>query len=672
MAPRSGGDAVGADGGDLTAPASGGLTKPRALAAAAATGFGVMSAELTAVRLLAPHFGDSAYVWTNVIGVILAAMALGAALGGRLCSRPDARRWPTLLLSGGALLLAAAPWLAGWFGQMTEVSQLPLDAAMPALIRGSLVASAAVFAPPMLLLAAVSPLLIALLSRSGVALGRAAGDLAAAGTLGSLLGTFLATHVLVPSLGCRLAMLVAAGVLALGALVASGRRDRVRAAAPLLLVVVAASVLRGPLRGPPAGVELLAERETPYQLLQVHRQRIGDQQRTTLVINEGLDSFHSLAVEGSVFTDGNYYDWHPLAPLLVSDGRPVAELRAASIGDGAGSLRKIYGAVHPGLRVDSCDLDAQTMLLGDEFFGGVKAEGARYALDGRLFLTHSDAIYDVIHVDAYAHQVYVPAHLASVEFFEHARRHLRDGGVLACNVGALSVDDAVLRAVVGTMASVFEDVAVMMVPRTRNALVIARRSGRVDPRVFAGAPVSTEMTPDDRDRWREILAHASDAERWLRLADAGPVLRDDRPLLDQLLSESYVKIADPGSLVVAGGPRRVEDAEQICWEAAKRGDWGAVLKSLEESAAATAWFRLQVGDARWRLRQLRSAALEYREALRIASDPEMQATLAGRVEGVTEELAPILAADAVAAKLGWWSALVLAAGFALVAVVRRV
>ena len=46
-------------------------------------GHAVMSIELTAVRLLAPHFGDSAVVWTNVIGVILVALAVGAWLGGR-------------------------------------------------------------------------------------------------------------------------------------------------------------------------------------------------------------------------------------------------------------------------------------------------------------------------------------------------------------------------------------------------------------------------------------------------------------------------------------------------------------------------------------------------------------------------------------------------------------
>ena len=42
------------------------MTRPTAAAVAALTGFAVMALELTAVRLMAPHFGDSAYVWTNV------------------------------------------------------------------------------------------------------------------------------------------------------------------------------------------------------------------------------------------------------------------------------------------------------------------------------------------------------------------------------------------------------------------------------------------------------------------------------------------------------------------------------------------------------------------------------------------------------------------------------
>ena len=123
------------------------------------------------------------------------------------------------------------------------------------------------------------------------------------------------------------------------------------------------------------------------------------------------------------------------------------------------------------------DIDAETMALGDELFPGAKATGRRFAMDGRLFLRHAEEQWDVIHVDAYAHQVYVPAHLASVEFFQDAYARLAPGGVLACNVGALSYEDPVLRAIAGTVADVFEDVLVLLVPSSRNALLIARSTG---------------------------------------------------------------------------------------------------------------------------------------------------------------------------------------------------
>ena len=252
-----------------------------AVVTAAATGFGVMAAELTAVRLLAPHFGDSAYVWTNVIGVILAAMALGAVVGGRLSAEPGAGRWPArLLLIAGALLLIA-PYLASLLGDLLLPDDLPLDAAMPALIRGSLVAAAGVFAPPLMLLAAVSPLLIVLLAKAGRSVGRAAGDVAAAGTIGSLVGTFVATHWLVPWFGCRIAMTISAVVLLGAAALVVARKQRAIAGAGLLLSVVMLFAHQGPLRPAPTGVKLVAERETPYQFLQVHESEGSDRPART-------------------------------------------------------------------------------------------------------------------------------------------------------------------------------------------------------------------------------------------------------------------------------------------------------------------------------------------------------------------------------------------------------
>ncbi|WP_337519128.1 fused MFS/spermidine synthase [Desulfovibrio sp.] len=47
----------------------------------------VMVLEMVGARVLAPHVGTSAVVWTSLIGVVLACLAVGAWLGGRLADR---------------------------------------------------------------------------------------------------------------------------------------------------------------------------------------------------------------------------------------------------------------------------------------------------------------------------------------------------------------------------------------------------------------------------------------------------------------------------------------------------------------------------------------------------------------------------------------------------------
>ena len=104
------------------------------------------------------------------------------------------------------------------------------------------------------------------------------------------------------------------------------RRARVAA---LVITAVTAALHAGPLR-PAVRGELLAERETEYQLLQVVRRSPEDgPERTLLLINEGLDSYHSLAIADSALTGGAYYDWHAIAPLLAGDGQRPEDLRGA-------------------------------------------------------------------------------------------------------------------------------------------------------------------------------------------------------------------------------------------------------------------------------------------------------------------------------------------------------
>ncbi len=648
------------------------LPLPTAAAAAFLAGFACMAAELTAVRVLAPHFGDSAYVWTNVIGVILFALAAGAFLGGQLAGSVTAGSWPMRLLLAGGVLLALVPLASGALGGFLLPADLPLDAALPALVRGSLVASAVLFVPPMLLLGAVAPLLVALLARQKVAVGRAAGLVSAAGTIGSLCGTFAATHWLVPEFGCRMTLLIAAAAMLAAGAVVGPRRPATSASAVLLALAAlgGGTMLPTSMRPALAGQQLLAEVESRYQFLQVLRDARAEPVRTLLTINEGLDSYHSVAVAGSSLTAGAYYDYHALAPWLGGDGREPANLRVLSIGDAAGSLRTVYAGVWPQALVDGVDLDPATMALGDEFFPGPKAAGRRFALDGRLFLERTHEHWHVIHVDAYAHQVYVPAHLASREFFATARERLHDNGILACNVGALQPDDPVLRAIGRTVAVVFGHALAMQVPGTRNFLLVARRGLRPDPAclatiVFEGA----RMTSADAVQFRGVIAAAQDPKVWYDVGDRGPVLVDDRPLLDTLLHHSYVERADVSAAIECNGNVDPNGAEIDAYEAWNRRNWNDVLAAIASSRKATPYLRELAGDARWSLRHLHAAAVEYQQALTLVADAPSRQRLQDKITRLVEDTQPTLRAEAVASRNGWLQAAVLvslaALGFVL-------
>mgnify|MGYP003545106571 FL=1 len=90
-------------------PAGSAEERPGSLALGAlvfGAGIGALATEITASRLLAPYFGSSTIVWANLIGIVLAALALGYWLGGRIA---DKRPRPSLL---GAIVLVAAVCVA--------------------------------------------------------------------------------------------------------------------------------------------------------------------------------------------------------------------------------------------------------------------------------------------------------------------------------------------------------------------------------------------------------------------------------------------------------------------------------------------------------------------------------------------------------------------------------
>src|SRR5437763_6707496 len=87
------------------------------LITAPATGAVVMALEILGSRVLAPVFGNSLFVWGALIGVILAALSSGYALGGWLADRHPGGVVLSVLLpaSGAGTFLLASTGQPGSF-----------------------------------------------------------------------------------------------------------------------------------------------------------------------------------------------------------------------------------------------------------------------------------------------------------------------------------------------------------------------------------------------------------------------------------------------------------------------------------------------------------------------------------------------------------------------------
>jgi predicted membrane-bound spermidine synthase len=524
------------------------------LAAAAATGAAVMTVEMSAVRTLQPFFGSTTPVWTNVIAVVLGALALGYALGGRIADRrPSATLLFGLLSSAGILVTAAAVAVTpvSWAFLARGVD---LEATASLHWKGSLGATLVVFAPPLVLFGMVTPLAVRLLAAGGA--GRAAGRVFAVSTTASIAGTYLPTFVLVPHLGSRGSLVVAAGMAivpaAAGLSIFGGRRSRFAAAA----VVAAAALVAGladlrPARGAPVfdngGVaNVLAERESAYQYLTVREDTFaGGEIDRVLTMNEAAYSFHSLKVRGQVLTDSRHYDDYTVLPMLL-DLAPGADLRLGVVGFAcgvnAGQWRHFWDGPYR-LRVDGAELDPEIVDLGREFFDLPAAEDPRVRVavaDGRVWLASlpEDTRYHVLLVDAFANEIYMPFHLGTREFLELCRRRLEPGGVLAMNVYAVGEDAPNLAAIENTVATVFGACVRSSRYGGRGFLLIAADGG--PPDLARLDPESVRRRFGDRegvaewDRLLDLAAEVSDDVAMIEPRPGARVLTDDDAPLEYL------------------------------------------------------------------------------------------------------------------------------------------
>jgi predicted membrane-bound spermidine synthase len=480
-------------------------------------GVSTLGAEIAAARLMAPFFGASTIVWANTIATVLVALSVGYWLGGRLAdSRPELERLAAWVLFASVLLglvpLVADPFLDLAVGAFDDID---VGAAI-----GSLVGVLTLVAVPVLLLAAASPWAVRLSVDRVEDAGRAAGNLYALSTIGSLLGTFLAALVFIPLIGTQRTFLLFAVTVALVAALALPRRH-------LLVPLALGALLLVPTGTTKAveGARVLEERETTDQYARVIELPDGERR---LELNEG-QAYHSVWRRDSVLT-GNVWDGYLSTPMSVL-GRAPSSL--AILGNGAGTTVRAYGEFFPETTIDGVEIDGELTELGRRWFGLRDRPGLElHTDDARPFLRRADERWEAIMVDAYR-QPYIPFYLTTREFFQLTRERLEPGGVVIVNAGHPEGSDDLEKVLAAGLREAYPHV--MRDPITEfNTLLIASDEEPTAERLEAAIP-------DADPRLRPVLA--ATAGRLGPAATGGDVFTDDRAPVEWLIDRSIISYA---------------------------------------------------------------------------------------------------------------------------------
>ncbi|MDZ4806614.1 MAG: fused MFS/spermidine synthase [Candidatus Eisenbacteria bacterium] len=416
----------------------------------AISGASVLALEILGTRILGPFYGNSLFLWSALITVTLAALAVGYAVGGRWA---DKGATPRRL---GMIVLIAGLWVL-----LIPILRRPLLTATEAmgLRTAVLLGSIGLFFLPLFLLGMVSPYAIRLRLTRVEDAGRTAGDLYAISTLASVAGALLTGFVLIPELGVsRLILLIGAAlILAAGlCLTQAGASSRVMATILLLLAPATA-----------AGGWKLAQEEINHDK---GLTAIAESAYAQLRVIDKDDLRHFI-IDGGVHTMVYPGEWSPMHRYAIA-AETLTHLfpgrgRALIVGLGGGSLVKSYHAA--GWDVSAVELDPLVTQFARDYFGLSESEGAVAHMDARRFLRTTRESWDLIIGDAYGSSA-IPWQLLTREYFADLKTRLNDGGVVALNLECDGWDDILVRSTAATLRTSFSNLLVLPTSEPPNAL----------------------------------------------------------------------------------------------------------------------------------------------------------------------------------------------------------
>ena len=380
----------------------------------------VMVFELVGSRVIGPFLGTSLFVWTSLIGIILASLSLGYYLGGKQADKNAS------MSRLARIILLAAICIAITIG-IKDVLLLFLQKNVGEIRIAAVIASIVLFMPASIYLGMVSPYAAKLKLSSLENTGRTIGNLYALSTAGSIFGTLFAGFYLIPFFGTNKLLIFLAIILVLISIILS-LKTKLKLKITVLLFLVMGLIAFNFLD------TLLIKNgfidlDTSYNRVFITDSRQQSRGLTIRKMGINNEAHSSMYLESDELVSEYAKSYH-----LIRHFYP--DFKSCLMLGGAGySFPKSYLKTYPNAKIDVVEIDPKVTQLAKDYFK--LKEDPRlgiYHNDGRTYLNHTDKTYDVILGDAFNSSYSIPYQLTTQESAQKMHDILNEDGVVILNI----------------------------------------------------------------------------------------------------------------------------------------------------------------------------------------------------------------------------------------------
>ena len=429
----------------------------------------VMVFEILGARIFWPYIGNSLFVWTSIIAIVLWALAAWYYHGWVIA---DKWVWNTyiarlFLLSGVSFIILYV---------VKDTVLITLSASVRDIRLSSFLLSLLLLAPSSYVLGMIPPILIKNELKNLETWGHTIGRLGSIGTVWSICGTLWAGFFLLPYFWVNTLLLLLALSCLILALYISPKKDRVCISIFILLIGLSYIYeYQGETR--------LASQNTfvynsPYSRIEVRDSLLWSWEMVRNLFVDNITHAGKYLERDELLHE--YTKHYDLFSVLSPEAQKVVMLWGAAYSYPQHFLKK-----YPDREIDVVEIDEQmTEIAQMHFWLEENPQLRSIHQDGRVFLNQNTKVYDVILWDAFGSFFSVPYQLTTLETVERKYNSLSENGVVLLNIiWSLEWEKSqFIQAQYQTYKAIFPEVFLIPVrdkydvERTQNIILVAMKN----------------------------------------------------------------------------------------------------------------------------------------------------------------------------------------------------